>query len=495
MKFIKKHIKLIIVIIVILLGGIILLKAISGNKEEMEETEFGFVSVGDISKYIENSGVIKSDNGEVVGTVAGKIIKDNVKEGNMVNKGELLYTIDTSSIQEEMADVSQEIKVLQEEYDNLKKELGSKNVIVDINGIVESIDVSVGDEIRKGDTVAKVLNTDKMMVTVQLDEEKEYLINDLYVRKSIKLIVNNKETDGVISQVSGNEFSVLFNRVGNEKEGDKAKTSLTGDKEYLITYYDEVSITSLVSGKVASIGFTNNSTISKGSILLSTSNSSSSELTAKEKELSNKKRELNKLSKSIDDASVYAPIKGIITSKKVKVNDSYDGNSTMCVISGNQEYYTTMEVSEDEIKNIEEGMKVKIKSKLLDKELEGEISKISYNPTGQDEMYVYDSDNSLSYYPVTITIKDTNEQEIFNGMHVSLKIVLFEKKNILVVPSDAILEGEYVYKVTKEKPLEYEKVYVKVGVSDNENVEVINGLEEDDEVILYSYNGEEYYDE
>ena len=488
MNFIKKNYKKIIVLIIVLLIIFFVIKVINSNDSGKEETEFGYASIGDISRFIESKGIIKSDNGEIKSSVTGKIIKDNVKEGEQVKKGNLLYKIDTSNLQEDINSMYQEIKIIQDEYNELKKEASETNVIFENNAIIESIDVNVGDEIKRGDPLAKILNTDKLILNVDLNEENIDLIKDLYVRKTIKVIVKGQETDGIITSINDYGFDVAFNRVTDEEEGEKAKTSITGEEEYIIKYYDEISVFSNVNGIVSNINYKNN-----GNILLSTNKNNSNELSTKALELNKKNKELNKLKNSIEDYSIYASQDGVITKKNVKLNDLYDGSGTMCTISGSNDYYTSMQVSENDLKTISEGQKVKIESKLLDKELEGEITNISYNPgDSMDEDYSYYG-NEISYYPVTISIDNSFEQDIFNGMHVNIRIILSEKNDILIVPTDAILNGNYVYKVTSEKPLKYEKVKVDIGLSDDENVEIKSGLKENDEVILYGIDIEEEY--
>ena len=71
---------------------------------------------------------------------------------------------------------------------------------------------------------------------------------------------------------------------------------------------------------------------------------------------------------------------------------------------------------------------------------------------------------------------------------------------MLIVPTDAILQGGYVYRVNENG--EREKVNVELGISDNENVEIKKGLNENDTVVLYgtvideaNYEEEETYEE
>ena len=497
MNFIKKHFKKITIIILIIIGIIIVKNIFSGSNEEEVDVEYANVTRGDVSKYIEKQGVIKSDNGEIKASVTGKIVRDNVKEGNTVKKGDLLYKIDSSNVQEDINELNQEIRLLQDEYNEIKKEVGETNVILDNNGIIESIDVNVGDEIKKGDPIAKLLNTDKLILNVELNEENINLLKDLYVRKVIKIIVKGQEVDGLITSVNEFGFDVSFNRVSDEVEGEKAKTSITGDEEYIIKYYDEVSIVSNVNGTITNINYKNNDKVVNGNILLSTNKGESSELSSKGLELNKKRKELNKLRNSLEDYNVYATQDGVVSKKTAKANDMYDGNSVMCVISGSNEYYSIITVSEEFLKYIKEGQKVEIKSKLFDEIIDGEVSNISYQPNEEENQY---GENNISYYPVKININNTNNEEIFNGMHISLKILLDEKKDVLIVPTDAILQGGYVYRVNENG--EREKVNVELGISDNENVEIKKGLNENDTVVLYgtvideaNYEEEETYEE
>lgn len=92
-----------------------------------------------------------------------------------------------------------------------------------------------------------------------------------------------------------------------------------------------------------------------------------------------------------------------------------------------------------------------------------------------------------SKYSVTLTMP--REEDMIAGMNASAVITLEEHTNVLSVPVAALVdEGSktYVYCSSSEEEGLGDKTEVTTGISDGENVEILSGLEDNDE-IWYEY--------
>lgn len=87
-------------------------------------------------------------------------------------------------------------------------------------------------------------------------------------------------------------------------------------------------------------------------------------------------------------------------------------------------------------------------------------------------------------YAATVTME--NDEDLLAGMNASTQITISEKEGILTLPAKALYEiagKTYVYSGYDEKLGELTgRKEVQTGISDGENVEILSGLEEGDEV-------------
>lgn len=100
----------------------------------------------------------------------------------------------------------------------------------------------------------------------------------------------------------------------------------------------------------------------------------------------------------------------------------------------------------------------------------------------------------ITSYPVTVRIEETDG--LLPGMNVDAEIVIEEAENVLAVPSGAVSRGSgntavvlvtegspsAANRVEQEAPEGYVYVSVETGVSDDDYVEIVSGLQEGDTV-------------
>lgn len=141
-----------------------------------------------------------------------------------------------------------------------------------------------------------------------------------------------------------------------------------------------------------------------------------------------------------------------------------------------------MLVSENDVALLKEGQKAFVKITALNKEIEGNVSYISKIP--QD-----------GKFKVKVKIEYTDEIKF--GYGVSVKILVAEKENVLVIPYNTLqMDNEnkyYVIKSEYKKDIyksyinntiipEKAKTYVEVGIITNNQVEITSGLKSGDVV-------------
>jgi macrolide-specific efflux system membrane fusion protein len=94
--------------------------------------------------------------------------------------------------------------------------------------------------------------------------------------------------------------------------------------------------------------------------------------------------------------------------------------------------------------------------------------------------------NNVTIYPVDLAPQEV-PQFFRSGMNVSVNFMVQDKKDILVIPVDAVYKnGESFVYLKQPNGKEPVKARVELGISDDKNVEVISGVNQNDQIIVKS---------
>jgi len=100
--------------------------------------------------------------------------------------------------------------------------------------------------------------------------------------------------------------------------------------------------------------------------------------------------------------------------------------------------------------------------------------------------YESQTTNNVTIYPVDLIPQEV-PQFFRSGMNASLDFMVQDKKNILTIPVDAVYKnGESFVYLKQPNDKEPVKARVELGISDDKNVEVISGINENDRIIVKS---------
>lgn len=182
---------------------------------------------------------------------------------------------------------------------------------------------------------------------------------------------------------------------------------------------------------------------------------------------------------NLEDTILYAPTNGVLISLDKKAGESVTDEQDIAVVHENNSIKAITNVIEYDINKIKLGQKVYVSVEAIpDKEFMGEVSKIDIVPTT-------DSSGIVSY-GVEIDIKDS-EGELRDGMTCMTSFILKEVNNCLIIPYKAVkmVEGKQVVDVLNKEGKVIQKE-IKTGFTDGTNVEVTEGLEINDTVIVPS---------
>jgi RND family efflux transporter MFP subunit len=178
--------------------------------------------------------------------------------------------------------------------------------------------------------------------------------------------------------------------------------------------------------------------------------------------------------KSLDDCKLYSPVDGVVGKRSIEPGMTTLPNIASINIVKIEKVFARVPVSENEISLVKRGDKAKIKIAALDNsEFTGKVEEIGVM-----------ADPQTHTYKIKIGIVNNNRQ-IKPGM--ICNVILSKSNNTpgLFVPSQAVLIDEigrnFVYAVNNNKA---EKKFVKTGELLNNGVEVTEGLESGEQVVI-----------
>lgn len=195
-----------------------------------------------------------------------------------------------------------------------------------------------------------------------------------------------------------------------------------------------------------------------------------------------RKSELNleeykeELEKTIEE--IRSPFEGTITSMIAEQNYRVNTEEELFEIADLSNIVINADVAEYDINNIKKGQLVRIKPEILEKKetIFGKVSNIANISNTQD-------DSSEAYVEVTIEL-DKHTLNFLPGFTADVEIVYQNKKDTIFVPRTAVISENnknYVY-IIDEKNIVHLKE-VQLGISNKSNIEIIEGLEGNENII------------
>jgi len=180
---------------------------------------------------------------------------------------------------------------------------------------------------------------------------------------------------------------------------------------------------------------------------------------------------------NVQNGIITAPISGIVTSKQIDPGEMCQAGATLLTISNTNNVDVVINVPEDVINNLKVGQDALVSVDAINNgnNLNGKISEIS--PSSQLN----------GIFQVKISLDNKNNL-LKSGMFAKVSIVTEIKRNVITIPKDAIMIKKYgntVYVVNNGKA---EERLVKLGISNDNEVEVVSGIKAGDTIIVSGQN-------
>ena len=454
-----------------------------------------------ITSVFSDSGTITAANTyEVKPLVRGEVLTADFDEGDVVEEGAVLYTIDASDAANSVERAQLSLNQAQRNYDDA---VAAQYVRTDIGGTVVSLAVAPGDVVAAGQEVATIRDDATVLLTLDFPaadaagfaagQAAEVTLDGTYEKLA-----------GTVRSVSGadtlSEGSLLVRSVtiavpnAGSLTSAQAATASVGGVSALgsarFAYTREQTLTAAAGGTVAALCAQPGARVAAGgNVIQLASDSLTRQVEQAADNLRSAELSLADAQNSMDNYTITAPISGTIIQKNVQAGETVGSDGTasasspMCIIHDLRYLEMTLDVDELQILSIQVGQTARITADAIpDAAFTGVVTNVSSNGT---------TTGGTTTYPVTIRIEDYGA--LLPGMNASAEIVVASAEDALAIPNAAVIRGNYVL-VTVGSPSAakadpamtapegYAYVRIQTGVSDNDYIQVTDGLVEGDTI-------------
>lgn len=509
----KKIIIVLIFLVIILFAAYLGLRYVRERlnnkmkKDEKQTAETAQVTTGSISTTVYGKGTIAYEESEewtLPSTV--EVTKLYVSAGDDIEEGQLLASVNASTVLQAMAEKQIEIDELDEQIAEISEDTLNEKVTASVTGRVKEIIAAAGDDV----TEVMVAHNALMVISLDGYMAVDITSESLNRRDTVSVNVNGKKYTGTVSSVKDKVAVILITDNGPLNGAEVTVSDAEGNELGTGTLYihEPVTVTAF-AGTVASVSVSENKAVKVGDTLLKLTNVSYSAnyatLLAKRKTL---EAELMNLITVYREGGVYAHSAGTVTSvtagNYVSAKQSTTGAGAMSGFGGmssgggsattagsdttiavcpNEYMEVSISVDESDILSLSVGQEASVYiTSLSENPYKGTVSEVG--TTGS-------SSNGVTSY--TAVVRVAKEAGMLSGMSATAYVTISGTDEAMLLPVAALNETSttaYVYTTyDEENDALGGMVEVTIGLKNSRYVEILSGLSEGDTVYYKEKTG------
>ncbi len=460
----SKKLKVIIIIAVILLIIIGILTALISSAKSALQIPKTVTAVKlekqDLVDSVNITGKICGEETKILNTQKTKCIKLNVKIGDYVNKGDVLFEFDKEPLK---ASYNKTVEMFNIERGKMETEhqINERNLEKaksDQNALISKAQQKVNEAITARDEAYNKQN--------KLVEEYNNLLAKSNILGEKLQVVKDTSTDEY-KEMNDSYLNMLQQCDILEKQIDVITEQLPEFEAAVTAAYDAYD----------EVQLSDSGTVQHAQDAIDAEKYSTYSI---------QQEDIDEIQKQIDGCVVKAEVSGIITELNV-----FEGLiptlDSLVAIADTSNYFVEANLSENKVYKLDEGMKALIKTVATgDEELEGKIKSIS-NISTISQM---DASNT---YSIKLEINDQSKLEnVLLGMSSNAEIILNTTEDVYAVPYDAVISEEnddYVYiaePAADSSNYKIKKVRVEKGVENDYLVQISGSDIQTDAIIITS---------
>ena len=489
------------------------------------------VTKGDLISLLSSSGTISAkDTYEITSLVEGEVVEANFEEGDQVEKGQVLYRIDSSSVnsqlnssQNSLERANKKYQEALDDYNEAVSDYSGDTYKSTRTGFIKTLNIEAGDKVSNNTVLASIYNDQTMKIKVPFLSTEAVSIAE-GAQAVVTLTDTGEQITGTVTAVSnmdevldgGRMVRYVTVEVANPGGLSSQYTATVsvgdflGSGEATFTAVTDTTMSASLSGvngsiEVESMLVHEGDYVTVGTPIFKIKSkdvqdilqSFEDSVDSAKAQVEQAQSSLDSTQDNIDNYTITAPISGQIITKSVKVGDKISRNSgssdtTLATIYDMSELTFEMSVDEMDISSVAVGQSVSVTADAYsDRTFSGTVTNVSLKGS---------QSNGVTNYPVTVTLDSDANGVLLPGMNVDGVITVGESKDTLMVPSGALMRGNRVYIKDDSAdasegpqmgnvPAGFKAVEVEIGLSNDDFVEIKSGVSEGDTVYVEESSG------
>ena len=513
----KKLITGCVVIAVLIIGGAIFLqRRQQAASTESQAQRTAVAARQDITSTLSASGSLSAkDSYTVTSLVEGEVLSADFEEGDQVTEGQVLYQIDSSSMESQVTSAQNSLQRAQDDladaqadYNEAQSKFSGNTYKSTRSGYIRNLYIEAGDRVSGGTTVADIYDDTTMKLKVPFLSADAAAIAP-GTECTVTLTDTGEMLTGTVTSVSNMDETITGGRIVRYVHVQVANPGgLTTSHMAVVTVGDmtcveegtfEPSVETTMTAEdldstveIEAVLVSEGDYVTEGTPLFSMTASSAdrmmrnykSSVDSAQQQVENAQNSIESTQDTYDNYTITAPISGQVIVKNVNAGETITRDSSsetaLAIIYDLSELTFEMSIDEMDIQSVEVGQKVQVVADAFEGQtFTGTVTNVSINGSYS---------NGVTNYPVTVTLDDAGD--LIPGMNVTGTIILDEATDVLAIPADSLMRGNRVYvkdpsaEAEPGVPAGFRSVEVETGLISDEYVEITSGLSEGDEVYV-----------
>jgi multidrug resistance efflux pump len=471
--------------------------------EEPVEVVTGTTVRDTIETLIEGTAVTSPTSFQMLTVpVDGVVDKVFVSQGDTVEVGDPLYSIDGDSIEEDLADLEATIADYEDQLAELYESVDSLTISAPFSGKLLDVAVENGDEVGASTAVATLVDDSKMILELYYSVAyRDYITKGMDAEVSISQYmttlsgtVTGTKDVSYITPEGAECFKVIISvdNPGTLTEGLEATATINSSDLRMspadagtLEYYQTKTISAGVSGDITLYSLDESLRVSSGELLAVIDNDTyESQIKTLEKKIDSARLNLEELNEDLADCAATADVAGTVIFVRIDAGDEVDAGTSSMAIYNTDTMEIEANISEIQNEYIKMGMEVTITKSgaSTDQTFTGIVTEVSLEAT---------SSNGVAYFPTTITIE--SEGKLSAGVYVTYTITAAQAEDAVLAPVAAIKKttaGECLFiqaDTVPENAVELDEgvvpdgfyaVLVETGLQSNNYIQITSGVDE-----------------
>jgi len=459
---------------------------------------------GNLRSTISGTGQLEAERVKmIVPPKTGMIKTINLSRNQPVQEGDLLLELADPDLEGRLDSAYLTLEDLQVQLNDLHKQAAALQTRAPISGYLTlNTSVMEGASVSASTRIATIADLETLTLTIpflqeeasqlQAGDEVQLDIDGFMIPKIGKV---ETVTEGTRADQRGNRLTDVIVRIANDGTLDAGLTArgsvnlggvtVESRDAGTLQYNQVVPVIADVSGTIEQMVIKEDTFVKAGDLIsVIRNNDLPNQIKQKENQITSQERTIADLQDQLEKLKIYAPFDGIFstdfasdpnTINSYTAGTTVENNVQFGAVASGEYFQLPIEVDELDITKIEAGMKAEVTIDAIENRVfEAEVSQVSTVGTVT---------NGVTFFDVILKIKST--PELRYGMTATADIIVQDKRDILLAPIEAVSrQGREQIALVKHADGTTERRPITVGASNSTHVEIIEGLQEGDQVVI-----------